>query len=159
MSGPSFKFGLSFLLLYSTSNIFLLHLSLANHFLQNRHCYCSTSFQLKIYFSTDPEPIRIHRSRLINIVKFFSIWTIKFCYKIKYNNSRVYCSYCTDENVADQCVSQRSNLEHFNWCVLRHSCRVHIFCRRDNQSSWPKEAYSCWFGAEEADSIFVHSVC
>jgi hypothetical protein len=37
----------------------------------------------KNYFSTDPESIRIHHSRLINVVSFFSIWTINFYCKIK----------------------------------------------------------------------------
>jgi hypothetical protein len=67
--------------------------------------------------------------------KFFSIWTINFCCKIKYTNSKAYCSYCRDKNIADQCVSRRSNPEHFNRRGLRQSCRVHIFYRRDNQSS------------------------
>jgi hypothetical protein len=77
----------------------------------------------------------------------FSIWTINFCCKIKYTNSKGYCSYCTYENVVDQCVSRKSNLEHFNWCGLQHSCSVNIFCQRDNQSSCPEDADSCWFGA------------
>jgi hypothetical protein len=97
-------------------------------------CYCCKIFQLEIYFSTDPEPIRIHHSRLINIVIFFLFRLLIFAVKLKYTNSRVYRSYCRDENVADQCVSRRSNPEHFNRHGLRYSYRVHIFCRRDNQS-------------------------
>jgi hypothetical protein len=58
-----------------------------------------------------------------------------FSIKLKYTNSRVYRSYCRDENIADQCVSRRSNLENFNRHGLRYSCCVHIFCRRGNQSS------------------------
>jgi hypothetical protein len=67
--------------------------------------------------------------------KFFFLFGLLFvAIKLKYTNSRVYYSYSRDENVADQYVSRRSNPEHFNWRRLRHSCRVHIFCRRDNQS-------------------------
>jgi hypothetical protein len=53
--------------------------------------------------------------------------------KLKYNNSRVYYSYCRYDYVADQCVLRRSNSEHFNRYGSRYLCRVHIFCRRDNQ--------------------------
>jgi hypothetical protein len=37
-----------------------------------------------------------------------------FVVKLKYTNSMVYCSYCRDENITDQCVSWRSNPKHFN---------------------------------------------
>jgi hypothetical protein len=83
-------------------------------FLQNHHCYCYKSFQLKFSFSTDPKPIQIHHSRLTNIVSFFLFGLLFFALKLKYTNSSVYCSYCRDENIADQCVSRRSNSEHFN---------------------------------------------
>jgi hypothetical protein len=89
---------------------------------------------IEIYFLTDPELIRIHHSHLINIV-FFLFRLLIFTVKLKYTNRRVYPSYCRDENIVDQCVSRRSNSEHFNKHGLRYSCRVHIFCRRDNQSS------------------------
>jgi hypothetical protein len=78
---------------------------------------------------------------------FFLFQLLIFAVKLKYTNRRVYRLYCRDENVADQCVSRRSNPEHFNRHELRYSWCVHIFCRRDNQSSWLEEIDSCWFGA------------
>jgi hypothetical protein len=78
---------------------------------------------------------------------FFLFRLLIFVVKLKHTNSRVYRSYCRDENIADQCVSRMSNPEHFNRHELRYSCRVHIFRRRDNQFSWLEEIDSCWFGA------------
>jgi hypothetical protein len=37
-----------------------------------------------------------------------------FIVKLKYTNNRVYHSYYRDDNIADQCISLRSNSEHFN---------------------------------------------
>jgi hypothetical protein len=127
----SLKLGLNFLLIYSNTQS---PYSFSQLFLQKRHCYCYKSFQLKFSFSTDPEPIHIHHSRLTNIVSFFLFGLLFFAVKLKYTNSRVNCSYCRDENVADQCVSRRTNPKHFNCRGLRHLCRVQIFCRRDNKS-------------------------
>jgi hypothetical protein len=45
---------------------------------------------------------------------FFLFRLLIFAVKLKYTNGRVYRSYYRDENVADQCVSRRSNPEHFN---------------------------------------------
>jgi hypothetical protein len=77
---------------------------------------------------------------------FFLFRLLIFAVKLKYTNIRVYRSYCRDDNVADQCVSRRSNPEHFSRHGLWYSCHVQIFCRRDNQSSWLEETDSCWFG-------------
>jgi hypothetical protein len=116
---PSFKLGLSFLLIYSNTQLLFSSSFFSQQFLQNRNCYCCKSFQLKFSFSTDPEPIHIHHFRLTNIVCFFFLFGLLFfTVKLKYNSSRVYCSYCRDENVADQCVLRRLNPEHFNWCGL-----------------------------------------
>jgi hypothetical protein len=51
---------------------------------------------------------------------------MNFYCKIKYTNSRVYYSYCRDENIADQCVSQRSNPEHFNRFGLRSVLTIDV---------------------------------
>jgi hypothetical protein len=37
-----------------------------------------------------------------------------FTVKLKYTNCRVYYSYCRDDNIADQCITRKSNPEHFN---------------------------------------------
>jgi hypothetical protein len=59
-----------------------------------------------------PDPYLV-LSFLIYIVYFFGL--LIFAVKLKYTNSRVYCSYCRDDYVAEQCVSRMSNHEHFNW--------------------------------------------
>jgi hypothetical protein len=107
--GPSFKLGLSFLLIYSNTQSPSYSSSFSQQFLQNRHCYCCKSFQLNFFFDrsrADPySPLSSHQH-----CKCFSIWTIIFSVKLKYTNSSVYCLYYRDENVVDQCVSRRSNL-------------------------------------------------
>jgi hypothetical protein len=125
---PSFKLCPSFLLIYSNTQPLSSSSSFSQLFLQNRYYYCCKSFQLKISFSTDPEPIHIHHSRLTNIVSFFLFGLLFFAVKLKYTNSRVYYSYCRDKNIANQCISQRLNPKHFNWRGLRHLCHVQIFC-------------------------------
>jgi hypothetical protein len=64
---------------------------------------------MKLYFSIDSVPIHIRHSLLINIVSFFLFGLLFFVEKLKYTNGRVYHSYCINDNVADQCVSRKSN--------------------------------------------------
>jgi hypothetical protein len=134
--GPSFKLSLSFLLLHSTSITFLLHLSSANHFLKIIIVTVARASNWKFIFRQIQ-----NRSVFTTLVSstlyiFFLFGLLIFPVKLKYTNNRIYCSYCRDKNIADQCVS-RSEF----W----YSCRLRIFCRRDNQSSWLEEADSCWF--------------
>jgi hypothetical protein len=67
----SFKLSPNFLLIYSNTQPLSFLSSFSQSFLQNRHCYCCKSFQLKFSFSTDPEPVHIHHFCLTNILSFF----------------------------------------------------------------------------------------
>jgi hypothetical protein len=118
-----FKLSLSFLLLYNIPSIFLLHLPSANHFFKIFIITIVRASNWKCIF-------RQIQSRFISshqYCNFFLFGLLIFAIKLKYTNSRVYYSYCKDKNVANQCVSRRSNPEHFNRRVLRYLCRVHIF--------------------------------
>jgi hypothetical protein len=53
---------------------------------------------------------------------FISILTIIFYWKLNYTNNRVYCSYYRDDYVVAQCVSRRTNPEHFNRLGLWYLC-------------------------------------
>jgi hypothetical protein len=66
---PSFKLGPNILLLYSTPSTFVLHLPSANNFFKIAIITVARAFNWN-FFSTDPEPICIHQSRLINVVSF-----------------------------------------------------------------------------------------
>jgi hypothetical protein len=99
------------------------------------HCYCCMSFQLKVSFDiSSPDPYLELFSHLYCMFLFLFELLI-FTVKLKYTNNSVYCSYCRDDYLVDQCVSWRSNLEHFNRRWFRYSCRVHIFYQRENQYS------------------------
>jgi hypothetical protein len=132
---PSFKLGPNIILLYSTPSTFLLHLPSVNHFFKIAIVTVARASNWKFIF----RQIQV-RSVFTTLVSstlyvFFLFGLLIFAVKLKYTNNRVYRSYCRDENVADQCVSRRSNLENFSWNGLRYSSRMHIFCRRGNQFS------------------------
>jgi hypothetical protein len=64
--------------------------------------------------STDPVQIHIIAFSHLYCMFLFLFGLLIFTVKLKYNNNRVYRSYYKDDYVADQCVSRKSNSEHFN---------------------------------------------
>jgi hypothetical protein len=108
--GPSFKLSPSILLLYSTPSTFLLQPTI------------SSKLSLLLLQELPIENLFFDRSRadpyspLLSHqhCNFFLFRLLIFAVKLKHTNCRVY---------------------HLNRHGLRYSCRVHIFCRRDNQSS------------------------
>jgi hypothetical protein len=131
----SFKLGPSIMLLYNTSSTFLLHLPSANISSKSSLLLLQELPTGNLFFDRSRADLYSSLSSHQCCKFFFLFGLLIFAVKLKYANSRVYRSYCRDKNVADQCVSRRSNLENFNRHGLRYSCRVHIFCQQGNQSS------------------------
>jgi hypothetical protein len=125
---PSFKLNLSFLLLYSTSSTFLLHLCSTNYFFKIVIVTVVRASNIKKYFSTNLKLIRIHHSRLINIVSSFFLFGL-LIFAVKLNTLTVeFIVHTVQTKMLLINVYHGSQILHFNQYGLRYSFRVHIFC-------------------------------